>query len=193
MNSRQIDLQQVLSNLGADALNARPPVEKWNPSTISDIDIEIRADGSWWHEGTRIQRHELVKLFASILMFDGGDYYLVTPVEKCRVRVQDVPFVVDVIAAQPAGANAAGQPVYRIKCITNTGDEVVLGAQHPLQLKQTADGVSVPYVLVRNGMQARCGRNAWYELVSLAAIERQGGHDVAVLHLPEQSFALGAI
>jgi len=193
MTSRQIDLQQVLSNLGVDALNARPPVEKWSPQAVSEVDIEIRVDGSWWHEGTRIQRHELVKLFASILIFDDGDYFLVTPAEKCRVRVQDVPFVVDVIAARPAGNNAVGQPQYALKCVTNVGEEVVLGAQHPLQLKQDAKGTQVPYVLIRNGMLARFGRNAYYELVSLASIEQRGEHDIAVLHLSDTSFELGEI
>lgn len=197
MTSGQIDLARVLNSLGTDALHKRPPVETWTPSVVSQIDIEIKRDGSWWHEGTKIQRFELVKLFASILIHQDGDYFLVTPAEKCQVRVADVPFIIDAVVAEFGFAAEGVQPapLASIKCITNLGEEVMLGKQHPLQLKTGADGVPVPYVLVRNGMQARVGRNPYYELVSLSSIESSadGAHDVAVLRLPDVEFTLGVI
>jgi len=194
MTSGRIDLQQILENLDTDSLNKRPPVERWNPGVIQDIDIEIRRDGSWWHEGTRIERHELVKLFASILILEDDAYFLVTPAEKCRVRVADVPFIIDAVVADNTDARVEQLPFIRaIKCVTNLGEEVMLGAQHPLTLKTDANGTSIPYVLVRNGMLARFGRNAYYELVSLSSIERDGDRDIAMLRLPDFSFSLGAI
>jgi len=194
MTSGRIDLQQILDNLDTDSLNKRPPVERWNPTVIQDIDIEIRHDGSWWHEGTRIERHELVKLFASILILQDDEYFLVTPAEKCRVRVADVPFIIDAVVADGTDAGAEQFPSIRtIKCITNVGEEIMLGAQHPLTLKADAKGAWIPYVLVRNGMQARFGRNAYYELVAMASIERDGDCDIAVLRLPDICFSLGAI
>jgi hypothetical protein len=168
-------------------------VERWNPTDIQDIDIEIRRDGSWWHEGTRIERHELVKLFASILIRQDDDYFLVTPTEKCRVRVADVPFIVDAVVADVKDPRSERPGIQTIKCITNLGEEVLLGAQHPLTLKTDASGTPIPYVLVRNGMLARFGRNAYYELVAMSDIERDGDCDIAVLRLPDTAFSLGAI
>jgi hypothetical protein len=193
MTSGRIDLQQILGNLGEDCLNRRPPIERWNPTVVQDIDIEIRQDGSWWHEGTRIQRFELVKLFASILIHQDDDYFLVTPAEKCRVRVADVPFIIDAIVADVEDARSERPHIRAIKCVTNVGEEIMLGRQHPLTLQTDAGGASIPYVMVRNGMQARFGRNAYYELVSMSTIEHDGGNDVAVLRLPDISFPLGAI
>lgn len=193
MTSGRIDLQRILGNLGEDCLNRRPPVENWNPSVIQDVDIEIRHDGSWWHEGTRIQRYELVKLFASILILQDDDYFLVTPAEKCRVRVADVPFIIDLVVADVEDARSAHPQIQAIKCVTNLGEEIMLGAQHPLTLKADLHGVSIPYVLVRNGMQARFGRNAYYELVAISTIEHISGQDIAVLRLPDASFSLGTV
>lgn len=193
MTSGRIDLQKILGNLGEDCLNRRPPVECWNPSVIQDIDIEIRRDGSWWHEGTRIQRYELVKLFASILIMQNDEYFLVTPAEKCRVRVADVPFIIDAVVADVEDARSVHPEIRAIKCVTNLGEEIMLGAQHPLTLKADAHGVAIPYVLVRNGMQARFGRNAYYELVAISTIEHVSGQDIAVLRLPDASFSLGTV
>lgn len=193
MTSGCIDLQQILGNLGEDCLNRRPPVESWNPTIVQDIDIEIRHDGSWWHEGTRIQRHELVKLFASILILQDEEYYLVTPVEKCRVRVADVPFIIDAVVADVEHARSGQTEIRAIKCVTNLGEEIMLGKQHPMTLKTDAKGALIPYVMVRNGMQARFGRNAYYELVAMSSIEHDGENDIAVLRLPDIAFSLGAI
>jgi hypothetical protein len=84
-----------LASLQRDAANGRPlpPVESWNPAHCGDIDIRIARDGTWFHQGTPIGRKEIVRLFSTILRKDGEDYVLVTPVEKMRIRVEDVPFI----------------------------------------------------------------------------------------------------
>lgn len=100
-----------------------PPVEQWNPARSADIGMEIRADGSWWHEGGRINRERLVKLFARILRKDAdGTTWLVTPHEKVIVQVADAPF----LAVRVDRAGAPG-PEQELKFVTNLGDETLAG------------------------------------------------------------------
>jgi hypothetical protein len=142
----------------------RPPLESWNPPLSGDIDIEIRADGSWWHEGTPIPRPAIVRLFASILRReDDGDYYLVTPVEKWRLRVEAHPLVVTDVDCEGAGE----QRLCRVTL--NTGEQVPIDNHHPLFLDSRrggAAGVRLPH-----GLSAVCNRAAWYRLVEAAGQE----------------------
>jgi hypothetical protein len=144
-----------------------PPVDKWNPAHCGEIGLEILADGTWKHEGTRITREPLVRLFASISRKDeDGQTYLVTPAEKIRVRVEDAPFVA--IRADRAGEG-------RDQCIvftTNVGDIITAGPEHPLRVEHR-DGEPRPYVLVRGRLEARVLRAPFYELVEWAE-EREG-------------------
>lgn len=136
-----------------------PPVAKWQPAFCGDMDMEIRADGSWWHEGTAIRRPELVRLFASILRREAdGDYYLVTPVEKVRIRVALHPLTV--IDADWAD-NARGEPTLWLRL--NTGGRVPLDGDHPLALEPRA--ANAAYVALDNGLTALFSRAAWYRLV----------------------------
>lgn len=159
-------LEQLLAALKSQAGSgdkAPPPVDKWNPAHCGDIGIEILADGTWRHEGTRITRESLVKLFASILRKDkDGETYLVTPAEKIRVRVEDAPFVA--IRADRHGQGAAQTLVFT----TNVGDVVQAGAEHPLRVIMT-NGEPRPYVHVRGRLEARILRAPFYELVEWAA------------------------
>src|SRR6185295_13515053 len=124
-------LEQVLAALKREAATgdkALPPVDKWNPAHCGDIGMEILADGTWMHEGTRITRESLVRLFASILRKDeDGATYLVTPVEKIVVKVHDAPFVA--IRADRVGEGEAQTIVFT----TNTGDIITAGPDHPLR------------------------------------------------------------
>lgn len=139
---------------------ALPPVEKWNPAPSGNIDIEIKRNGIWLHEGDEIKRHELVKLFASILKKEGDDYFLVTPVEKWQIQVEDVPFhVVDMEVANYRGQQAL---VFQ----TLTGDSVVLSRDNPLRVEtDPANEEPSPYLLIRNGMEGLINRNTFYRLV----------------------------
>src|SRR3990167_6989729 len=109
--------------------NSLPPVHLWNPPLSGDIDIRIARKGDWYHEGTRFQRQALVKLFASILKREGDEYFLVTPVEKWRIRVEDVPFIAVDVEAMGEGVDA--ELVFR----TNVGDMVHANALHPLRVE----------------------------------------------------------
>ena len=154
------DLEQ---QLGLQSPAGHPPVEQWHPPLSGDMDMLIRKDGVWLHEGEPIKREKLVRLFASILKKEGDDYFLVTPVEKWRVRVEDRPLLVNLIDRHDAD----------IQVVTNGGDSLLLGKEHPLKVSEL-DGVRVPEVLVRNNLWARFSRNAFYRLTDLADIDEQG-------------------
>lgn len=139
----------------------KPPLDQWNPSYCGDIDMAIRADGSWWHEGREIKRPALVRLFASILRREAdGYYYLVTPVEKCRVDVKLHPLVVvdvDVVKTEGDGA---------LMLTLNTGGQVPLNVSYPLALEPRA--ANAAFVNLDNGLSALFSRAAWYRLVEMA-------------------------
>ncbi|MEE4202134.1 MAG: DUF1285 domain-containing protein [Halieaceae bacterium] len=137
------------------------PLHLWNPDHCGDIRMEIRSDGTWYHEGTPIRRQELMRLFAGILRRESdGDYYLVTPVEKCRVSVALHPIMV--IDATPL-ENAA---IPTIALQLNTGGTVLLDAEHPLALEPRAEGAA--YVQLDHGLTALFSRAAWIRFVAMA-------------------------
>ena len=145
-----------------------PPVHLWNPAHSGEIDIVIKPDGSWRHEGATIQREALVRLFSTVLRKDPDGYWLVTPVEKMKIKVEDAPFVaVRVDRVQGEG----GEPVLRFT--TNVGDEVEASAENPIRVAVDAAGAPRPYVHVRRGLEALIARPVFYELVEMTE-ERDG-------------------
>lgn len=143
-----------------------PPVERWDPPDRGDSNIEIRADGSWWHQEGEIKRPALVRLFASILRRDGdGSYWLVTPHEKQRVAVADLPFRAVEMLSEDAGK------VRKLLFRLDSGELVRAGAEHPLTFAQIGDAPR-PALHVRGtigqGLEARLTRSLYYELVDLA-------------------------
>jgi len=142
----------------------RPPVMQWHPALSGDMDLRIDQRGDWYHEGTRIERQPLVNLFASILRREqDGDYYLVTPVEKWRIRVEDAPLLA--VDMEIAGEGETR----RIAFILNTGWVVALDATHPLTVvldHQT--GEPRPYLQLERGLSARLSRALFYRLVDIA-------------------------
>lgn len=138
-----------------------PPVERWNPPLLGDMDLRITRDGVWRHEGTPIQREALVRLFASILRRDeDGHYYLVTPVEKWRIQVDDAPFLAVRLDATGAGVDQC------LTFTTNVGDLVSAGTDHPLVVEyRTPGGEPAPYLHVRGRLRALLSRAVFLELV----------------------------
>lgn len=138
-----------------------PPIERWNPKFCGDIDMEIRADGTWFYLGTPIGRMPLVQLFSTVLRKDAdGRTYLVTPVEKVGIRVVDAPFLVVEMNASGKGENQV------ITFRTNVGDVVEAGPGHPLRfVDEKETGGLKPYVLVRGRLEALVSRPVMYELV----------------------------
>lgn len=139
-----------------------PPVNEWDPPFCGDLDLRIARDGSWHYLGSPIGRQALVRLFATVLRRDAdGDFYLVTPVEKVRIRVDDAPFVA--VAVEVEGDDEQR----RLTFVTNVGDRVTADAAHPLRVEFTADGSPAPYVRVRDRLDALVARSVYFELAEL--------------------------
>ncbi|UWQ21920.1 DUF1285 domain-containing protein [Jannaschia sp. W003] len=140
-----------------------PPVHHWNPPYCGEIDITIKRDGTWIHEGTPIGRPNMVRLFSSILKLEDGRHYLVTPVEKVGIQVEDAPFVA--VDFEREGEAIVFE--------TNVGDRVAAGPEHPIRVALAEDGEPSPYVEVRRGLEALIDRKSFYRLVELG--EERGG------------------
>jgi len=172
-------LEQVLAEIVPDPNDASklPPVHLWNPDNCGDIGMEIRADGSWWHEGTRIGREKLVRLFSTILRKDeDGSTWLVTPYEKVVVHVEDAPFLairVDVV--RPGESDQA------LVFTTNVNDGTVAGAEHPLRVETDPETLEPsPYVHVRGRLEAKLTRPVFYELAAHAVPNPDGSDTMGV-------------
>jgi len=138
-----------------------PPVERWEPPFCGDIDMEIRADGTWFYMGTPIGRAPLVRLFSTVLRKDeDGKTYLVTPVEKVGIRVEDAPF----LAVEMSVSERDGENVLTFR--TNVGDVVEAGADHVLRFVVHGENHELkPYLHVRGRLEALVSRAVMYDLV----------------------------
>jgi hypothetical protein len=163
------DPNNALKGLAEAARTAKglPPVEKWNPPFCGDIDMRIAADGTWFYMNSPIGRKPLMKLFASVLRRDAdGKYYLVTPVEKCGIRVDDAPFTAIRMEVEARG------PDQVLIFETNCDDRVVVGLANPLRFETEAGSEGLkPYVLVRGRLEALVSRALYYDLVALGSVE----------------------
>lgn len=154
-----------------------PPVETWNPEFCGEMDLVIRADGSWWHEGTRISRDKLVKLFSTILRKDDdGRHYLVTPVEKIGIQVEKAAFIAARVDIKGAGQDQV------IFFTTNVGDVIEAGTERPIRVETDPDSLEpAPFIKVRGGLEAYMRRPVFYELVDAASeIDVDGGKQLGV-------------
>jgi len=134
-----------------------------------DLDMRIARDGTWSYRGSSIGRLPLVKLFASVLRREAdGRYWLVTPAERGHIEVEDVPFLGVALTVEGEGRNQ--QLIFR----TNLDEFVTAGADNPLRVETAADGEPAPYILVRDGLEARLARPVFYDLVELGTEERVG-------------------
>ena len=147
-----------------------PPVHLWNPPFCGDLDMRIARDGTWFYLGTPIGRPALVRLFSSILKREDDLYFLVTPVEKVGITVDDAPFVAVDFAAEGAGRDQ------RLTFETNVGDRATAGPEHPIRVARDArSGEPAPYVLVRRNLEALIDRKSFYRLVDLGQVETVDG------------------
>jgi hypothetical protein len=147
-----------------------PPVHLWNPPFCGDLDMRIAADGTWFYLKTPIGRPELVKLFASVLKREGDRYFLVTPVEKCGITVEDVPFVAVELRLEARG------PGQTLHFRTNVDDWVACGADHALRFTpEEGTGGLRPYLHVRRDLWARVKRALFFDLVDLGEEREVGG------------------
>ena len=154
--------ENLMTSVKAANSRGLPPLEKWNPPFCGDLDMQIKRDGTWFYEGTPIGRPGLVKLFASILWREGDKYFLVTPVEKVGITVEDAPFVAVDFEADGVGNDQT------LRFETNLGDFSNAGPEFPIcVVRDDETGEPSPYVLIRRNLEALIDRKSFYRLVDL--------------------------
>lgn len=152
----------LVASIKAAKTRGLPPVDKWNPDFCGDLDMQIKRDGTWFYQGTPIGRPGLVKMFASILKREGDDYFLVTPVEKVGITVEDAPFLAIDFEAEGEGKDQV------LTFVTKTDDVTVAGPDVPIRVERDAEtGEPSPYVLVRRNLEALIDRKSFYRLVDI--------------------------
>ena len=176
-------LANRITNVGAQA---RPDPQ---PELIEEIDIRIIRNGTWLYHGSPITRKPLVKLFSTVLRREvDGNYYLVTPVERCLVQVDDAPFV----AVEVARTKVNTQQVLKFR--TNIDDEVIVDLKHPIRVEfHRRTGEPSPYVRVRDGLDALISRPVYYELVELGVEAIRDNKSVYGVWSSGQFFELGEL
>ena len=179
---KPMDISRISASLEGAEDAADLPVEKWHPTLCGEMDLVIREDGAWVHEGTPIGRPALVRLLSRVLRNDEDGYVLVTPVEKISIEVEDVPFlIVDI--------DREGE---LLRARTNVGDEALIGPDHPLEMRagDDADDAPRPYVRIRGDLWARFARPAYYRLINEESWEKDGSLYISSAGL---DYELGAV
>lgn len=149
------------------------PVHLWDPPFCGDIDMLIQRDGTWLHEGRPIRRPAMVRLFASVLKREGDDYFLVTPVEKVGIQVEDCPFLVTEMEVQGSGTDQC------LRFTTNTGEVLSADDEHGLLITTDPEtGEPHPTLHVRSGLRGLLVRSVFYRLIELAVDEGERGTGV---------------
>jgi hypothetical protein len=158
----RVGLEAITGALARSGAKGPPPVELWNPPFCGDLDMRIATDGTWFYLKTPIGRPALVKLFASVLKREGDSYFLVTPIEKCGITVDDAPF----LAVELNVENGADGRTLHFR--TNVDDWVTCGPQHALRFEPEAGtGGLKPYLLVRRDLWAKVTRALFFDLVEI--------------------------
>ena len=190
---RTIDPDEILRSVQQETPEkGLPPVHLWHPERSGEIDIQIKKDGRWFHEGEEIVRQSLARLFSTILRLDeDGEYYLVTPVEKLKIQVEDTPFIAASFFVEPAQQGKAMKLVFA----TNFGDPVVLDQKNQLTVEYPKGEGSEPRPLVevRNGLLARVSHSAFYQLVDMATKERTEEGPVLMIRSDGEEYILGKL
>jgi uncharacterized protein len=171
-----------ISTAQQGSVKKMPPVELWDPPFCGDIDLVIKSDGSWFYNGTVFKRLSLVKLFASVLKKEAEKYYLVTPVEKVGIVVEDAPFLI-------TQWQWLDEQKTTMQVTTNLDDSFILNAEHPLVIRE---GGSL-YVNVRRNLPAKIHRNVYYQWVDLADEENNENGTELVFFSADQRFSLGQL
>ncbi|MDR7121149.1 DUF1285 domain-containing protein [Rheinheimera soli] len=178
-----MDLKQLQLSLQSPYL---APIELWDPAFCGDIPIRIDRHGGWFYLDSKIQRPELVQLFASVLTRQQQEYFLLTPVEKVRIQVEDAAFVI-VAIEQKTGETPT------LVATTNLADQVLITAEYPLFLQPQPDGQLLPYLRLWRGLTAKFSRAAYYQLVDLALPIQNKGKTTLHIYSAGENFELGSL
>lgn len=165
-NSSDKDLFKLLGKF--EQQQKMPPVENWQPEVEGEIDINIDSQGRWFHEGGHFDRQDLARMFASILRKEDKDYFLVTPAEKLKIRVEDVPFSIVLMKSD----RTSGEQ--RLSFMTSLGDEVVVSEENQLEFRANLNGDQIPYIEVRNDLWGKLNQSTYYELMNCVSEQENG-------------------
>ncbi len=180
-----LTIARLLQDEQGNAPKGLPPIHKWHPPYCGEIDMQIKANGEWFYQGTPIQRHALVKLFSTILRKEeDGHFYLLTPVEKVRIQVDDAPL----LAINVEKIEEQGVPFLRFRTLTE--DVVILDENHSLCVNENIGGEPRPYIRVRDQLDALLTRSVFYQLVDWAEVEHLNGKLCYVVKSAGLSFYL---
>ncbi|WP_315834617.1 DUF1285 domain-containing protein [Bradyrhizobium prioriisuperbiae] len=163
-------LEEIAAAARTTGTKGLPPVHLWNPPFCGDLDMRIARDGTWFYLGTPIGRPALVRLFSSVLKREGDKHFLVTPVEKVGIRVDDAPFMA--VEMQCEGEGQGRVLHFR----TNVDDWVRCDAEQRLRFEMAADGGLTPYLHVRSNLWAKVTRALYYDLVELGEERIEDSH-----------------
>ncbi|WP_448565033.1 DUF1285 domain-containing protein [Thalassotalea ganghwensis] len=178
-----MSLDKLSAQLKEHSAQSMPPVELWDPPYCGEMDIRIANDGTWFYNGTPFKRMALVKLFASVLKYEKGDYFLVTPVEKVKITVDDAPLLLTQWQLQQAN----GQSV--IGASTNLDDSFFIGEEHPVSQNQQGE----LYVVVRRNLNAKVHRNVYYQWVELGKETKTDNGIELLVTSGDYQFSLGRL
>ena len=174
---------QQLGDLGSG--DNIPPVETWNPPLSGDIDLIVKNDGSWIHEGRTITRQGLLRTFSRILKREDDHYFLVTPAEKWRIQVESAPFFIVSMQVENPGKSQV------ITMASNTDNLISLNAEHPLWVEYDSELNPTPYILVRQNLHGLISRNVYNELCELVETVTTDSKTVWQIRSNNSVFLLG--
>lgn len=166
--------EAIADQIRADAKNlSRPPIEQWHPELSGDIDIVVNRKGEWLYQGKAIPREAIVRLFSTILRReDDGHFYLVTPVEKWRIQVEDTPLLAHTLTSEGEGE------ARNLSVTTNVGEILAIDDEHPLCVGTYPEtGEPRPVIKLPHGLEARLVTSAYYDLAELVAAGNPGPSD----------------
>ena len=179
------NISQYLKNAQSSHKRSIPPLDQWHPKHCGAMDLKVKANGEWWHEGQLIKRQSMIDLFSTVLWKEDEKFYLKTPVEQIEIEVEDEPlFVNSVEQIQLEGLNY-------IQLSTTTQDVVIVDQEHPIFIREF-DGELRPYVHVRFGINALIQRASFFHLVEMGELmENRQGESILLLKSGNFDLQLG--
>lgn len=167
-----------------DSHQGQPPLDSWHPKSCGEMNLVIKANGEWWHQNTKINRQKLISLFANVLVKEGPDYYLKTPVEKIKITVEDAPFIITEWRHIETDQGLA------IEVTSNLKHRVVICENHTVTQQP---GSSMLYIELFRGLKAKIHRNIYYQWAEFGREKLIDNQPHLILRSGDYEFSLGEI
>ena len=179
------NISQYLKNAQSSHKRSIPPLDQWHPKHCGAMDLKVKANGEWWHEGQLIKRQSMIDLFSTVLWKEGGKFYLKTPVEQIEIEVEDEPLFVNQVDQVEINQQTF------LQLTTTTQDVVIVDQEHPIFMREF-DGELRPYVHVRFGINALIQRASFFHLVEMGELmENRQGESILLLKSGNFNLQLG--